>query len=307
MPKAPNQRIPTAHTQFSDDELPGATNLPDDEYESLYGKDNDAKIKEPAGEQEDPPADPPADDELPEEFKGKSAAELARMYKEAQSLIGRQGRELGEVRKLADRLVQSDMERRAAEKAAAADAKNKGTVETDPTEFFTDPDAAVRKAIESHPMLKKLDEAAKEQAAREIIRTRNDAKAAFDQLHPDAQEILGTAEFRQWVEASPFRKKMLLRAHRAYDLEAGHELFATYKELRGKKAQGSDVAADAAARDAAKAAARVPGGGTRRVAKSGDKPKFRRADLMRMRLEEPERYEGMIDEITLAYAEGRVK
>src|SRR5216117_3935966 len=46
-------------------------------------------------------------DDLPEELKGKSPKELAKMYREAQSLIGRQGSELGEARKRMDALIQA--------------------------------------------------------------------------------------------------------------------------------------------------------------------------------------------------------
>ena len=76
------------------------------------------------------PAAAAADDEIPEEFRGKSPKELVRMYREAQSTIGRQGSELGDFRKKADMLIQASLaslaagraQRPAAEPAAAATA-----------------------------------------------------------------------------------------------------------------------------------------------------------------------------------------
>jgi hypothetical protein len=37
------------------------------------------------------------------------------------------------------------------------------------------------------------------------------------------------------------------------------------------------------------------------------KPVYRRADLIRLRMQDPTRYESMADEILNAYAEGRVR
>ena len=45
--------------------------------------------------QEEPTPEPNEDDDLPEKYRGKSKAELARMHEEAQSALGRQSNEVG--------------------------------------------------------------------------------------------------------------------------------------------------------------------------------------------------------------------
>jgi hypothetical protein len=41
----------------------------------------------------------PSQEDLPDKYRGKSAAELARMHQEAEKLLGRQSSEVGELRK----------------------------------------------------------------------------------------------------------------------------------------------------------------------------------------------------------------
>ena len=47
---------------------------------------------------------PKEEDDLPEKYKGKSAKEIAEMHQQAERLIGKQGSEVGELRKVVDDL-----------------------------------------------------------------------------------------------------------------------------------------------------------------------------------------------------------
>jgi len=47
------------------------------------------------------------DEVVPEKYKGKSANDIARMHQEAEKLIGRQGAEVGELRRIVDDFIKT--------------------------------------------------------------------------------------------------------------------------------------------------------------------------------------------------------
>lgn len=267
----------------------------------------------------------PADDEdaaLPEPLRGKSKAELARMYQEAHQTIGRQGSELGEFRRKADLLIQASLANLKAGQKPAAPAAPVKEEEIDESEFFSNPKAAIAKAVENHPLVKQLKAQQGQLAATQQQRVMQANAERFHAAHPDAGQILQDAEFRAWVEKSPMRRTMLQRAHERYDFNAGDEVFSTWKELKSLRtpkteaaAEGSNPTSEAARTLAAaakakreaqakEAAAPTSGGGS---AAGGKKKIYRRADILRLMEQDPARYEAMSDEIALAYAEKRVK
>jgi hypothetical protein len=79
-------------------------------------------------------------------------------------------------------------------------------------------------------------------------------------------------------------------------------LLSTYKQIRGVKTKQNEVAQESNRQVSLKAAAVDVGG-------SGESSKrvYRSADLIRLKMRDPDRYEALQDEIMLAYAEGRVK
>jgi hypothetical protein len=89
-------------------------------------------------------------------------------------------------------------------------------------------------------------------------------------------------------------------------LNAAHELLSTFKELRQVKTvqqqRQSSVEEQSSLNQALKTVAVDTGG-------SGETSKkvYRRADLIRLRMTDPARYEAMNDEILAAYASGRVR
>jgi len=87
-----------------------------------------------------------------------------------------------------------------------------------------------------------------------------------------------------------------------FDYDSANELLSTYKELRGVKSKQTEQAGETARKQNMKAA-QVDVGGT------GESSKriYRRADLIRLKLTDPNRYDALSDEIFAAYAEGRVK
>lgn len=288
------------------------------EFTDVTGKDDLPPGVVDEDEVVTPPAKPAkakpvvkADDELPEALKGKTPAQLAKMYSDAQELIGRQGTELGDLRRVADKYITSHLTRPAPAIPAAVVVAPKPL---DDVDFFTNPAAAIARAISEHPALKELQGTARTYAERELTRGQRDAAREFNAAHPDSVEVLADEAFRDWVVKSPIRQQMLLRAHKQYDLASANELFSTWKELKALRAgQASAVEVKPAAKSAGKpaaaaAAARVPTGGNATPSANAGAPKiYRRADLIRLQQENPARYELMGDEITLAYTEGRVR
>ena len=226
--------------------------------------------------------EPEPEPELPEKYRGKSPAEIARMHQEAEKLLARQSQEVGEVRKLADELIKSQLVKKPeAEKPKEVD-------------FFENPQEAIRRAVESNPEVM----AAKQYA---VAAQRQLAQQQLVQKHPDMPQVVQDPDFINWVKGSRVRTQLFQQAD-AYDLDAADELLSTYKELRGKKQQ-VEVKADKTARDQMLKTAAVDTGGS---GESGKKV-YRRADLIRLKMTNPAKYEAMEDEILAAYTEGRVK
>ena len=235
-----------------------------------------------------------AEVEIPEKYKGKSLDEIVRMHQEAEKLIGRQAQEVGEVRKLADSLLKQQLE-------AKHDKQPEPAQEID---WFEDPQKAVHQAIESNPVLKQLQE-------QQAIQAQKAALEAIEKSHPDFVSVAQSEDFQQWVGESKVRQRLYSDANN-YDVDSALELLNNYKSLRGLRQQKEETSkaadealkkTDSEGRSKALKAAAVQQGGTGETGK----PVYRRADLIRLRMQDPTRYESMADEILNAYAEGRVR
>jgi len=234
-------------------------------------------------------------EELPEKYKGKSAIEIAKMHQEAEKLIGRQANEVHEVRSLADQLLKQQLE-------ANKKVQQQPIEESLEDDFFADPKQAVNRQVEKHPAVVEA-----RQAALEMKKMKTAQQLASK--HPDFVNIASDAGFQDWVKASAIRLNLFAKADADYDFEAADELLSTYKEIKQIKAQqvvqqtaqSNQIEADA--QKTAMKAATVDVGGTGETSRKV----YRRADLIKLKMTDPARYEAMSDEIMAAYAEGRVK
>ena len=227
-------------------------------------------------------------DDVPEKYKGKSVAEIAKMHEEAEKLIGRQANEVGELRKLTDEILKQQL----------ANSKPKQEEQASEVDFWSDPDTYLNKKLENHPDIL---------AAKEAQRQMQHQKASelLHKKHPDMLEVVKSQDFQDWVAASKVRTQLYVAADSQYDTEAADELLSTFKALTGKKAEeGQQQAKEltASRQKQLKAAAVDAGGGNETSRKV-----YRRADLIRLKMTDPARYEALSDEIMAAYAEGRVK
>ena len=270
-----------------------------------------------AGEttQDEPAQDEPAQDagdEIPAELLKKSPAELARMYRDLHKVVGRQGKELGDLRTLADNHIRATLAAQTAEaqrRAAAQKPTEPAPKPLDDADFFASPKTALERAIADHPEIKRLRAAEQEVRAAQVASRMAENKKAFEAAHPDAATILQDPGFREWIGESKIRQQMLVAADRNYDFAAGNELFSTWKRIAAaaKPAQQAAQKATAQKQVAARQAAKVPTGGNAGSAKSTGEKVYRRADLIRLQLNDPDRYEAMGAEIERAYREGRVR
>lgn len=227
----------------------------------------------------------PASDDIPDKYRGKQLSDIIKMHQEAEKLIGKQAQEVGEVRKLADELIKQNLA-----------GKSQPIKEEEPeVDFFENPQAAVRKTVDNHP-----DVLAARQASQEFKKMQIQQKLA--QEHPDFSQIVQDADFANWVKSSPVRIGLYAKADGEYDYDSANELLTTYKQLKGIKAKQTSDAGETQRKSNLKAAS-VDVGGT---GESG-KRVYRRADLIRLKMQDPARYDALSDEIMSAYAEGRVK
>jgi hypothetical protein len=221
---------------------------------------------------------------IPEKYQGKSVDDIIRMHQEAEKLIGKQAQEVGEVRRLADDLIKQNLQ-----------TNHKPIVEEPEVDFFEDPQKAIRRTVDQHP-----DVLAAKQATQDFKRMNIQQKLAA--THPDFQQVVQDAGFTEWVKASPVRLGLYAKADGEYDFDSANELLSTYKQL--KQVQTKQVAAvDNTARQQSLKAASVDVGGTG----ESSKKIYRRADLIQLRMRDPDRYEALQPEIMAAYAEGRIK
>lgn len=232
--------------------------------------------------------------EVPEKYRGKSLEEVVRMHQESEKLIGRQAQEVGENRRLLDQFIKQQLE-------SKQEAQPSKAQEID---YFEDPAKAINQAVENNPILKQLQEQQAQQA--QLV-----AKQTIEKAHPDYLSVAQSDDFAAWIQGSKVRVQLFAQASN-YDVDSALELLETYKSLRGIQAQKAEATkaadeslkkTDEESRGKALKAAAVQQGGTGESTKNI----YRRADLIRLRMQDPNRYESMADEILNAYAEGRVR
>ena len=231
------------------------------------------------------------EEELPSKYKGKSVAEIIKMHQEAEKLIGKHAQEVGEVRKLADELIKRQLDTPVKVEQPAT--------EEDEIDFFADPEKAVTKKIEKHPAIVE----AKQQALQlKQMQTVNRLQQEF----PDFMSTVQDPEFVEWVKGSPVRVQLFTQANANYDFDSAAELLNTWNYVKPKPAVKQEVPQEIlkSQKAAVQQATVDVGGASQNV---GSSKIYRRQDLIRLQIENPDRYLSMQDEILAAYAENRVR
>ena len=262
--------------------------LDEERFEEVEGEEIHSfdEVEEELVEEEVEETQP--EDDIPEKYRGKTAAEIAKMHMEAEKALGRQGGEVGELRKVVDDFVKAQLEAKTTQDTAVE--------EEDDFDWYTDPDKAVQRAIDNHPKLKQA-----EQVSSEMAKAR--ALAELQTKHPDFNDVIGDPAFGEWVSGSKIRLQLFQQADQSYDMDAADELLSTWKERKSFSDQ-------AVSQDKVERKRKVKQASTGSQAGSGEAPSrkiYRRADIIKLMQTDPDRYMAMADEIAKAYAEKRVR
>ena len=224
---------------------------------------------------------------VPEKYQGKSMEEVVQMHQEAEKLLGRQSSEVGELRKVVDDYISNQTTTQAPQQYVEPE---------DDIDYFTDPQGAVNRAIENHPKIREAEQYTAQYKKQSSLST-------LQAKHSDMQQILGDPKFAEWIKASKIRTQLFVQADQQYDADAADELFSLWKERKTVAKQTANVE-----RQARKQTLKAASTGNARGSAEGTRRKvYRRADIIKLMKNDPDRYQAMSDEIMAAYAEGRVK
>ena len=239
---------------------------------------------------ETPEEEQPQVPELPEKYRGKSVEDLVQMHQELEKFSGKQSTEVGELRKLVDEHIQTQLV------AQQAPEQQQQFDDEDDVDFFIDPKTAVQRAIDNHPKIKEAQAYTQQYKQQATL-------AQLKSSHPEMEQILQDPKFAEWIKGSKVRTQLFVQADREYDYDAANELFSLWKEKNQvvqQTAQAERVARKSAVKSANTGNARGTGEGSR-------KKVYRRADIIKLMRTDPERYQSLSDELLKAYAEGRVR
>jgi hypothetical protein len=255
---------------------------PQPEEENVDAIENEAdEIQQEEVEQ------PQEESSLPEKYQGKSLEDVVQMHQEAEKLLGRQSSEVGELRKVVDDYISQSITTTAPQQYVEPE---------DDIDYFTDPQAAVNRAIENHPKIREAEQYTAEYKKQSSL-------AALQSRHPDMQDILSDNSFAEWIKASKIRTQLFVQADQQYDADAADELFTLWKDRKTVAQQTANVE-----KQARKQSLKAANTGNARGSAEGSRKKvYRRADIIKLMRTDPDRYQALSDEIMAAYAEGRVK
>ena len=229
---------------------------------------------------------------VPSKFANKSTEEIIDSYTNLEKELGRKAQEVGELRKLSDSFLQAEVSRQ-------SNPQNNTPLETEDNaevDFFDDPNKAVNDMIEKHPRFQEFQQFQAQQA-------QAGAKAQLEQKHPDFTDVVQDKGFQEWVQDSPIRMQMFQAAD-SYNFDAANELLSNWKDRSMiSKTQEVKQQAETNRKDALKAGSTESRSSS---ASSAGGKTYRRADLIRLKMENPTRYESLEDDIFQAYQDGRV-
>ena len=258
--------------------------LPPEEEKADDIEPNEVEEIQQEQEAEQPPQEEPT---VPEKYQGKSLEEVVQMHQEAEKLLGRQSSEVGELRKVVDDFITSQSQQPAPQQYVEPE---------DDIDYFTDPQAAVNRAIENHPKIREAQEYSAQYKKQTSL-------AMLNSKHPDMQDILKDPKFAEWIQGSKIRTQLFVEADQQYNAEAADELFTLWKERKNIAQQTAAVE-----KQSRKQQLKAANTGNARGSAEGSRKKvYRRADIIKLMRKDPERYQALSEEILKAYAEGRVK
>jgi hypothetical protein len=248
----------------------------------------------------------PADD-LPPKFRGKSPKEIVEMYQNLESRTGSMANELGVQRQLTDRLLGLKREDDLRANGSRQEKPKAAPVTTN--DLLDRPQETLDRVVTDRV-----------QAVSDELRQENRqlraqmAQQRFESRHSDFRQTVSDPAFIQWVQSSPLRMRAAAVANGG-DWDVADELFTEYKS-NTRAATTSTTATTADTRkptenlEEARRASYTSSGSNSNDGQGKPVGKiYKRSDLMRLMMEDPEAYydEAFQDEIIRAHAEKRVR
>ena len=250
------------------------------------------ELKSEEEQVEEQPTENVETEELPPKFQGKSVDDIINSYVNLEQQYGRQGNELGELRKLTDSLIQKNLQEDAT--SQRTESLEKSLSEDD---FYNDPLTAVRKVVAE----------ALEPVKSNLSQTQVDSTVQRLQAkHPDLTEVVNDLGFQQWIMESTPRQDMWVKASNG-DFDYADELFTQYKAVQKPQVKAEKEQSQAVKEQELEAASSLSSGSSQDAEASSSKTIYRRAELVRLKINDPQRYNELQGEIMQAYAEGRVR
>lgn len=154
---------------------------------------------------------------IPDKFKGKSVEDMIHIAMNAEKLISRQGAELGQVRRMADEILQ--LKKPTTE--TKAEVRQPVTVES----LLNDPEKALNSAVNSSEIAQRATRA--EQRVDHLERKLSET--AFVSKHASFVDDMQDPNFISWVQKNPVRKT-LGEAAAANNFEAAANLWDMWDE-----------------------------------------------------------------------------
>lgn len=223
------------------------------------------------------------EEEIPDRYKGKTAKDLIRMHQEAEKLMGRHSKEVGDLRRVVDDFIK------------AQTVAKEAPIEED-VDFFSDPKKAVEVAVSRHPKIKEAERMSAELA-------RQTALQQLQAAHPEYQDILSDENFKEWVGKSKVRSELLSRADQRFDFDAADELFSSWKERQVLV----KTTVETQKADRKQQIKQASTGNVKGSAEPMSRKIYKRSEIIDLMRNNPQRYMDMQPEIMAAYAEGRVR
>lgn len=224
--------------------------------------------------------------ELPDKYKDKPVEELVRMHQEAEKLLGRQGAEVGDLRKAVDDLLKTKLDE--------FKGGNKVEDQEEDFDFYDNPQEAVNRTLEKSETIQQMKQMLAQQQQAEVLKM-------IENKYPDYEYTLQDQNFVEWIKSSKVRIELFQRADK-YDLDAAFELLGNWKEIKGTVEKVKEV--NEKDRKLQRKAASTGGGGS---SEPVSRKIYRRTDLVNLMRTNPRKYMANVGEYDKAYAEGRVK
>ena len=224
-------------------------------------------------------------EDLPEKYRNKSLKDIIAMHQESEKLIGKQGNEVGELRRTVDDFIKTQTSR---------NLQTDVEPELSDNDFYSDPIQATKRAIDEHPAIRD----AKQQA---IVMKQATVQNQIASKYPNFREIATSEEFGNWVNASKVRLELYNRAQDQFDFDSADELLSTWIERQEYTKKVTDTSK--LDREQQLKSADM---GTSGATESTSKKKYRRSDIIKLMQTDPDRYDSMANEIMIAYRENRV-